>query len=68
MRYKAVKSLSDMQIIELRDLTEEQRAVLRVAGRERVVDRLCAMLGDGRVSLSQVQDQYGALMAEVGSC
>lgn len=68
MRYKAVKSLSDMQIVELRDLTEEQRAVLRVAGRERVVDRLCAMLGDGRVSLSQVQDQYGALMAEVGSC
>ena len=59
-------SIGSYRIIKRGELTDAQRAILRVAGRERVVARICALIGDGRLAVSQVQAQYGALMAEVG--
>lgn len=47
-------------------VTEEQRAVLRQVSRTRVVERLAALIGDGRLSVSQVQRRYGALIGHVG--
>lgn len=54
------------RIIRPSELTEEQRAVLRQVSRTRVVERLAALIGDGRLSVSQVQRRYGALIGHVG--
>jgi hypothetical protein len=54
------------RVIRSAELSEEQRNVLKVAGRERALERICALLGEGRVSLSVVQKRYGALMRECG--
>lgn len=65
MRRGAIsKSLGEYRIIRPAELTDEQRAVLRLAGRERVQERLCALIGEGKLSVSQVQAKYGALMGE----
>jgi hypothetical protein len=56
------------RIILPKELTPEQLAVLRAASAQRIRERLCVLIGDGRVSVSQVQASYGALMAEVGRC
>jgi len=52
-------------IIRPAELTDDQRAILRLAGRKRIQERLCALIGDGKLSLSRVQAKYGALLAEV---
>jgi len=59
-------AIGTYRIIKGSELTDAQRAILRVAGRERVVARICALIGDGKVAVSQVQARYGALMSEVG--
>ena len=59
-------SMGTYRIINRDELTEEQMFVLRAAGRERVVERLCSLLGDGKLSFSQVQAKYGKLMNRVG--
>jgi hypothetical protein len=59
------RDIGTYRIIRAAELTDEQRAVLRLAGRERVLERLCVLVGEGRVSLSKVQAKYGALLAEV---
>jgi len=63
---KLPSSVGSYRIIRQSELTEEQLQILRRAGRERVLERLCALVGEGRVSLSVVQARYGALMSEVG--
>jgi hypothetical protein len=61
-------SIGVYRIIPRKELTPEQLATLRAASAQRVRERLVALIGDGRVSVSQVQAKYGALLAEVGSC
>jgi hypothetical protein len=58
--------LGTYRIIRRAELTDDQLAVLRSTSRARVHERLLAMVGDGRLALSQVHAGYGALMAEVG--
>jgi hypothetical protein len=59
-------STGTYRIINKVELSEEQRNVLKVAGSQHVLERLCALIGDGKVSVTQVQARYGALMREVG--
>jgi hypothetical protein len=54
------------RIINRSELTEEQFAVLRRVSRERVVERVCVLLGEGKIALSQVQARYGKIMGQVG--
>jgi hypothetical protein len=48
------------------ELSPEQRNMLKAAGSQHILERLCALIGDGKVSVDQVQARYGALMREVG--
>jgi hypothetical protein len=59
-------SIGTYRIINKAELTPEQRNMLRAAGGRHIMERLCALIGDGKVSVSQVQERYGALMREVG--
>jgi hypothetical protein len=59
-------SIGTYRIIQRKELTPEQLATLRAASAERVRERLCALIGDGRASASQVQAKYGALLGECG--
>jgi hypothetical protein len=54
------------RVIEERELTADEREVLRKVSRRRVRESLERLLGGGKVSLSAVQAEYGALMSEVG--
>ena len=51
---------------DVRAYTDDDRTTLLLAGQERVHDRLCELLASGTIAASQVQRQYGALMAEIG--
>jgi hypothetical protein len=62
----AAKSIMTYRIIKTTELTQAQLETLRAVSRERVVESLMRLIGDGRATLSQVQRQYGALMREVG--
>lgn len=55
------------RIIKRSELTPYQLATLRAAGAERVRDRICVLIGDGKVAVSEVQACYAALMREVGN-
>jgi len=63
---KLPASLGTYRIIRKSELTPEQRNMLKAAGSQHIMERLCALIGDGKVSVSQVQERYGALMREVG--
>jgi hypothetical protein len=62
----ATKSIMTYRVIKTTELTQAQLETLRAVSRERVVESLMRLIGDGRATLSQVQRQYGALMREVG--
>ena len=59
-------SLTTYRIIHPSELTAEQIQILRTTSRQRVVERLEALIGNGKVTVSQIQARYGALMSEVG--
>lgn len=59
-------SIGSYRVIRMSELTDEQRNMLKAAGSKHVLERLCALIGDGKVSVTQVQARYGALMREVG--
>jgi hypothetical protein len=61
-----MKSVKHLQIVPPSAFTDEQRAQLRAASRAAVLESLARLIGDGKVTVSQVQAQYGALMMEVG--
>ena len=54
------------RIVKHSEFSTEQLNVLKLASRERVIERLWVLLGDGKLSLSQVQARYGQLMHQVG--
>lgn len=58
--------LGTYRIIKPHELTEEERSILRRAGRSRVQARVCELIAAGKLSASQVQARYGALMSEIG--
>lgn len=60
------RDIGTYRVIRPGELTDEQRAILRLAGRERIQERLCVLIGNGRLRVSQVQEKYGALMSETG--
>ena len=60
-------AIGTYRIIKKSELTPEQQSALAAVSKQRVLERLCALIGDGKVSVSQVQQKYGALMREVGS-
>jgi hypothetical protein len=62
----ARKDTHTYRIIQTTELTAAQLEVLRTVSRERIVESLMRLIGDGRATLSQVQTKYGALMHEVG--
>ena len=62
----ASKSVMAFQVIEPREFTEADRAVLRAEARERVRERLEVMIGDGRIHLAVLIRKYKALMEEIG--
>jgi hypothetical protein len=62
----ATKSIMTYRIIKTTELTQAQLETLRAVSRERIVESLMRLIGDGRATLSQVQTKYGALMHEVG--
>jgi hypothetical protein len=57
-------SAGTYKIIRRNNLTIEDVAKLRSVGRQQILDRLAALIGEGKVSVSQVQEQYASLMAE----
>lgn len=59
-------SIGTYRVILCKELTPEQLATLRAVGRERVLARLHALIGEGRVAVSTVQARYGALMGVCG--
>jgi hypothetical protein len=59
-------SIGVYRIIAQKEFTPEQLAVLRSASAQRVRERLCVLIGDGKVTVSQVQARYGALIGECG--
>ena len=59
-------SLTTYRIVHQSELTAEQLQILRAASRRMILERLAALIGEGTVSVSQVQAKYGALMSEVG--
>ena len=59
-------SIGAYRIINKSELSPEQRNMLKAAGSQHILERLCALIGDGKVSVDQVQARYGALMREVG--
>lgn len=65
-RKKLPASIGTYRIIHKSELTPEQRNMLKAAGSQHILERLCALIGDGKVSVAQVQAKYGALMREVG--
>jgi len=60
------KSVTKFQVIDPREFTEQDRAILRSESRRRVRERLEAMLLDGRIAASVMQSRYRALMCEIG--
>ena len=48
------------------ELTSEQLRILRNVSRERITERVCVLLGEGKLALSQVQAKYGKIMNIVG--
>lgn len=54
------------RVIEARELTDDELAVLRKVSRRRVLESLERLLGGGAVTLAMVQAKYGALMSVVG--
>ena len=63
---KLPASLGTYRVIRQSELTPEQQDVLRKASTKHVLERLCALIGEGQVSVSQAQAKYGALMKLVG--
>lgn len=59
-------SIGSYRIIKRSELTPEQLAVLRAASAQRIRERLAVLIGDGKVSVSQVQARYRDLISEVG--
>lgn len=59
-------SIGSYRIIRSSELSPEQLNVLRRVSRERVTERLCKLIGDGRLSVSQIQAKYPTLMSLVG--
>ena len=60
------RSTGEYRIVRESELTEDQLRILKLAGRERVLERLHTLLGEGRLSASQVLKKYGTLMSKVG--
>jgi hypothetical protein len=54
------------RIVKTSELTPAQLEALRAVSRERIVESLIRLIGDGRATMAQVQRKYGALMREVG--
>ena len=59
-------SLTTYQIVRQSELTTEQLQILRTASRRMILERLATLIGEGAVSVSQVQAKYGALMSKIG--
>lgn len=54
------------RIVNRNEFTSEQLAVLRNVSRERIIERVCVLLGEGKLAFSQVQARYGKIMSVVG--
>jgi hypothetical protein len=54
------------RIVSPKEFTPEQLEVLKRVSRERVTERVCALIGQGKLSVSQVQAKYGKIMNLVG--
>lgn len=67
MSAKLPASIGTYRIIKREELTVEQLAVLRAASREHVHARLCELVAQGRVAVSQVTRAYQPLMDEAGT-
>jgi len=59
-------SIFAFRTIRPAEFTSEQMSVLRQAGRARVEARLQVLLGDGKITMSVIQTQYGTLMRAIG--
>ena len=55
-------ALKVYQVAFQMELTSEALAMLRQVSQKRIQERLASLLKEGRLTVSQVQRQYGALM------
>lgn len=65
-KHHSKQSTKCYQIIHPSELTAEQLQILKSVSRQRVLGRLVCLIGDGKITVSQVQANYGALMNQVG--
>lgn len=66
LRQMKKSDVGTYRIVNTSEFTPEQHEILKRVSRERVTERVCALLGQGKLSVSQVQAKYGKIMNLVG--